>query len=55
MMSKLMEGCKIRLEVTECGKVTISKQINMARGFLEDESYSDRGNYRNAPRRDRWL
>ena len=40
---KLMEGRKTRLEVTEDGKVLISRKINIRKGFLQGDSYSPVG------------
>ena len=36
---KLMEGWKIRLEVTEDGKVLTTRKINIRKGFLQGDSY----------------
>ena len=40
MISKLM---KTRLEVTDNGKVRVSRWINILRGFLQSDSYSSVG------------
>ena len=42
-LTKLMEGWKTKLEVNENGKVTISRLINIVKGFLQGDSYSPVG------------
>ena len=43
VINKLMLGWKTKLEVTENRKVTISRMINIVRGFLQGDSYSPVG------------
>jgi hypothetical protein len=40
VLSRLMEGWKTRLEVTDKGEVRISRWINIRKGFLQGDSYS---------------
>ncbi|CAB4015299.1 Hypothetical predicted protein [Paramuricea clavata] len=43
VLSRLMEGRKTRLEVTDKGEVRISRWINIRKGFLQGDSYSPVG------------
>ena len=43
VISKLMDGWKTRLEVTENGKTSTSRIIHMKKGFLQGDSYSPVG------------
>ena len=39
VLSKSVEGWKTRMEVTDCGKVAMSRWIIIASGFLQGDSY----------------
>ena len=43
VITKLMKGCKTRLEVNENEKVSTSRTINIMKGFLQGDSYSPVG------------
>lgn len=43
VINKLMSGWKTKLEVTESGRITKSRAINIVRGFLQGDSYSPVG------------
>ena len=45
VITKLMEGWKTKLEVTENGKTVASRIINFKKGFLQGDSYSPVGFY----------